>query len=331
MIDRAQSPNIVALTAEQKARLIYNEARSEMSGRLWRAALGSAAGRENESAPPVPWRDSVAPMGSDQSLGLDRLLALLEPNAPAGEASATGTALPSLETDRQDPVAPTDALSDATSASLAMQSGPNARYGGMLDAAAARSGIPATALAAIVDAEAAKGPGGSWQPYSRNPRSSAAGLGQFLSKSWEGEAERSGTWLNAAAQASSWLDGRGQVRTESRGALLALRYDPRASIEAIADYASANLKALRGSGVRIGTDVSDVAKAAYLGHHLGVGDARRFLAGGLDPERARQLLNAQVGGSDAQRRITQAGGAVAAHRTWLLDYVGRHVRPDRFA
>jgi hypothetical protein len=83
--------------------------------------------------------------------------------------------------------------------------------------------------------------------------------------------------------------------------------------------------------VRIGDEVADVARAAYLGHHLGLGDARRFLAGGLEPDRARKLLGAQVGGTDAERRIAQAGSAVAAHRSWLLDYVGRHVRPDRFA
>jgi hypothetical protein len=51
----------------------------------------------------------------------------------------------------------------------------------------------------------------------------------------------------------------------------------------------------------------------------------------MDPERARRLLGAQVGGEDAERRIARAGSAVAAHRTWLLGYVERHVRPDRFA
>ncbi|EJL24658.1 hypothetical protein [Novosphingobium sp. AP12] len=319
MIDGAQPTGLAAtnLTPEQKARLIYSEARSELSGRLWRAALGDADGDAREQPAQSGATGKAAP------LGLDALLALLDPKAHAAATDTTVAATSELPVSV--PVA-----NDAA-AVQAMQDGPNARYAGMLGSAAARTGVPAAALAAIVDAEAAKGAGGSWQPYSRNPRSSAAGLGQFLNRSWEGEAERAGTWLNTQAQANGWLDGKGRVKSESRGALLALRYDPRASIETVADYASANLEALRGSGVRISGEVSEVARAAYLGHHLGLGDARRFLAGGLEPDRARRLLGAQVGGANAERRITQAGGAVAAHRTWLLDYVGRHVRPDRFA
>jgi len=313
VIDGTRPSDLTAtnLSASQKARLIYDEARSEMSGRLWRAALGSA--EEQDRAQPA------APTGHSEPIGLDRLLAILDPES----AAALHTA-PAPEIAAAAPAAPSEAAQ-------AMQDGPNARYAGMLDAAAERTGLPASALAAIVDAEAAKGAGGTWQPYSRNPRSSAAGLGQFLNRTWEGEAERAGTWLNATAQANGWLDGKGQVRGESRGALLALRYDPRASIEAVADYASANVAALRGAGARIGEGTTEVAQAAYLGHHLGVGDARRFLAGGLSPDRARRLLGAQVGSAAAERRIAQAGGAVAAHRTWLLDYVGKHIRPERFA
>ena len=320
MIDGTPPSGLTAanLTPEQKARLIYSEARGELSGRLWRAALGDAD--ESETAGKFPGQ--AYPTAKAGLLGLDGLLALLEPKGQAVPAEAPAAATS----------AGPEALPETGDVAVqAMREGPNARYAGMLDAAAARTGVPAPALAAIVDAEAAKGAGGSWQPYSRNPRSSAAGLGQFLSGSWEGEAERSGTWLNATAQANGWLDGRGQVTSESRAALLALRYDPRASIETVADYARANIDALRGSGVQIGNDVPQVARAAYLGHHLGLGDARRFLAGGLEPDRARRLLGAQVGSAEAERRIAGAGGAVAAHRTWLLDYVGRHVRPDRFA
>ncbi|MFD1961440.1 hypothetical protein ACFSHP_24700 [Novosphingobium panipatense] len=90
------------------------------------------------------------------------------------------------------------------------------------------------------------------------------------------------------------------------------------------------MQSLRKAGVPIESGVADIARAAYLGHHLGFGDARRFLAGGLAPDRARKLLGAQVGAAAAERRIAQAGGAVAAHRTWLLGYVGEHIRPERF-
>ncbi|PNU02723.1 peptidoglycan-binding protein [Novosphingobium guangzhouense] len=326
MIDKAASSDLSAgslpasgLSASQKARLIYDTARSEMSGRLWRAALGSADEAEVRDGGPaaaVTGRNSIS---QSDPIGLDRLLAILDPQSRAAlDAAAV-------------PQAGAPAAIGSGEAVAAMGDGPNARYAGMLDAAAERTGLPASALAAIVDAEAARGSGGAWQPYSRNPRSSAAGLGQFLSGTWEGEAERAGTWLNAAAQGNGWLDARGQVKAENRGALLALRYDPRASIEAVADYASANVAALRRSGATIGAGTTEVAQAAYLGHHLGLGDAKRFLAGGLSPDRARKLLGAQVGSAAAERRIAQAGSAVAAHRSWLMDYVGTHVRPERFA
>ena len=73
-----------------------------------------------------------------------------------------------------------------------------------------------------------------------------------------------------------------------------------------------------------------VSGMIYLGHHLGRRDAIRFLRGGLVPERARKLLNAQIGTGSASRRIAEAGNAAAAHRVWLLDYVGRNIRPERF-
>lgn len=318
MIEGTRAGDISAaanLSAPEKARLIYDEARHEMSSRLWNAALGSVADEDGTAGDGSA--KSALGLTSGGPLGLDRLLAILSPDPTV---PLDPSAMPQM--------AP---ASSGNEALTALSDGPNARYAGMLDAAASRTGIPASAIAAIVDAEAAKGAGGTWQPYSRNPRSSAAGLGQFLSGTWESEAERGGSWLNQKAQGMGWLDGRGQVRADSRAALMALRYDPRASIEAVADYASANVKALRKAGAVVGEGTAEVAQAAYLGHHLGLGDARRFLAGGLSPERARTLLGAQVGSAAAARRIARAGSAVAAHRAWLLDYVGQHVRPDRFA
>jgi hypothetical protein len=333
----AQAGNLQGLTPAQKAQLIYTQARSELSGRLWRAALG---GEDEKQA------GGLVDKRSDP-LGLDGLLALLDERtkAASGQPVAPEQSFPRPQANpsctsqegvwerfarQQGNEGSGENPRDGSAGALSMQGGPNARYAGILGSAASRTGIPAVALATIVNAEAAKGSDGRWLPYSRNPRSSAAGIGQFLNKTWEGQAEREGTWLHAFAQANGWLNARGHVRGESRGALLALRYDPQASIETIADYARTNLDSLRGSGVRIGGGVVEQAQAAYLGHHLGLGDAVRFLKGGLSPERARTLLNAQVGSASANRRIEMAGSAVAAHRSWLLDYVGRNIRPDRF-
>jgi hypothetical protein len=209
--------------------------------------------------------------------------------------------------------------------------GANAPHRAALLAASARTGLPAAALTAIVDAEAGKAPDGSWNLLSRNARSSAAGLGQFLSGTWIGMAQQPGTWLHRQAAAAGWLDDNGKVRGVSRTELLALRYDATASLETVADYASTNIARLKNSGIVIGEDVRAVADAAYIGHHLGAGDALRFYRGTIDDGRARQLLRAQVGNENAARRIDGAGGATLAHRNWLTDYVQRNVRPDRYA
>ena len=316
------------LNAAQKAEVIYTHARSELTNRLWRAALGS-----DDDGAKAPANDRTLP------LSLESLLSLLEEPADAAppRPAQAQVPAPAPERSRESPDVPVrwegqGAPGDGSAGARGY--GPNAAYVGTLRAAAARTGLPVSALATIVHAEAAKGPDGRWLPYSRNPRSSAAGLGQFLSGTWRGEAEREGTWLNNVAQQQGWLNDRGKVKGEHRAALLALRYEPEAAIQATADYAKANLDSLRRAGVAVGEGAKPaaqaVAQAAYLGHHLGRGDAIRFLQGGLDPDRARTLLNAQIGAANASRRIAASGSAVTAHRTWLLDYIGRNIRPERF-
>jgi hypothetical protein len=209
--------------------------------------------------------------------------------------------------------------------------GANARYETVIADCARRTGVPAQAIASIIDAEAAKHRDGSWNTMSRNPRSSAAGLGQFLSGTWAGMAETKGTWLNQVAQQNGWLDERGKVRGEARSTVLSLRYNPEASIRTIADFAKSNLDRLERNGVPARESVTTIARAAYLSHQLGSGDAMRFLKGQIDPDRARMLLHAQVGTAAAEQRIAAAGDASRAHRDWLLSYIDRHVQPERFA
>ncbi|WP_395328409.1 peptidoglycan-binding protein [Novosphingobium sp. BL-8H] len=334
----SQATQMRGLDAAQKARVIYTQARSEMSDRLWRAALGDGS----SDADP----ETGNARGTDRHglpFSLEALIGMLEGDKSAASPLA-GMAHPHGQGDmtsdggdgkRRDGSgwgsgSGDDGAAESTG-TLSLGNGPNARYAPMLGAAASRTGLPAPVLATIVHAEAAKDGEGRWMPYSRNPRSSAAGLGQFLSGTWEGEAEREGTWLNATARANGWLDDRGHVRGDARAELLSLRYDPQAAIETTADYARANLDGLRRAGVRIGEGVEDLAKTAYIGHHLGRGDAVKFLTGSLDPARARRLLDAQIGSAQANRRIEAAGSAVAAHRSWLMDYVGRTIKPAVFA
>lgn len=316
--------DLTRLAPAEKAALIYAQAQSDVSARLWRAALGSDDNTERDSS-----ASSQCP-----EFNLDSLLALLMPKADASPASVPEPVVarpgPTAAPIAESAVAPTAAIV-SSQAGAVTGLGPNARYRGVLDNAAARTGIPVAALAAIVDAEAGKDCNGVWNTTSRNPRSSAAGLGQFLGGTWQGEAERAGTWLHDVAAKQGWLGNDGRVLPAARSALLALRYDATASINATADYALRSVAQLKRAGITIGNDVVTVARAAYLGHHLGTGDAIRFLKGGLDPSRAKVLLDAQIGTASANQRIAQSGDAAAAHRTWLLGFIDRHITPARFS
>ncbi len=293
-----------ALLPAQRADLIYRAARAEIDGRLWQAALGQVD---------RPARESLRAPGGAGPLSLDMLIeALGAEDRLAPRLTATPPLLPA-------PASPAGLLT----------LGPNATFAPLLERAAARTGLDPAMLAAIVDAEAGRGRDGRWDPASRNPRSSATGLGQFLDSTWLGEARRPGSWLHAAASARGLLGSDGHPRAGARQTLLALRTDPTAAIEAIADHAAANLARLRNSGVRADTP-ADEARAAYLAHHLGLGDALRFLGSGLAEQRAGQLLAAQVGTVAADRRIASAGSATDAHRDWLMAYVDRRIRPARF-
>ena len=312
---------LAALAPQQRAALIYGAARAAAADRLWQAALGTPDDEGKDDARSFPGFPRLP--SSRASSPLEDLLTQLavdgaaRPAGPVALASAAPTAIPAAK------------FAEAGGAVSGL--GANARYGAALTDAATRTGIPAPALAAIVDAEAAKGRDGSWQTLSRNPRSSAAGLGQFLSRTWEGLAETPGTWLNGHARANGWLDGGGRVTAASRAAVLSLRYDPDASINSIADYARRNLDGLKHAGVTQERDLEGTARLAYLGHHLGLGDTIRFVRDGTLAEgRARTLLTAQVGAQRSDRRIAVTGSAAAAHRDWLLEYLDRKIDVTRF-
>lgn len=323
--------SVANLSAPEKAQLIYEQARSDMAGRLWRAALG------------VEEPSAMADGGvKDGPKSLNLLLALLDergtapmPQAPLAPPKSAPQAVDADEQRRRSHQQQTavEPVEDAEAAPVSggRGYGPNAGYAGYLEAAGRRTGLPAAALATIVHAEAAKDRDGRWLPYSRNPRSSAAGLGQFLSSTWIGEAARQGTWLNQVAEQQGWLGKNGKVKGEHRSALLSLRYNPEAAIQATADYAADNLAALRKAGAVIEGGAQGIAKAAYLGHHLGRGDAIRFLKGGLDADRAKILLKAQIGDAAASRQIAAAGNAAVAHRNWLSSYINKNIQTGRFS
>ncbi|WP_234028764.1 peptidoglycan-binding protein [Pseudoblastomonas halimionae] len=307
-----------------------------MTDRLWQAAIGNAQDKHAGAEAPCRHAAMLMPMGVGGLLGTGRQSPALPPVADLLPVTPESVS-PAIRVD-----APAGPVVDRSVGSLTRLGsetgigalstlGPNAGHAATLQAAAERSGLPASTLAAIVDAEAAKRPDGSWNLRSRNPRSSAAGLGQFLSGTWIGMAQTAGTWLHDVARQKGWIDQNGRVASSARGSLLALRYDATASINSIADYARSNIATIRKAGIRTGDNPDALAKIAYLGHHLGPGDAIRYLKGGLADGRASRLLKAQIGAAPALERIARIGDASAAHRDWLDTYIARKIRPDRFA
>jgi hypothetical protein len=294
---------------EARARAIYAEAQSQITSRLWQAAIGDSGVTSAVSdAPPL-------------ARGFEALLTRFDRSsvsvsAPAAQPAVAHSTRP-VPSDDPEP-GEIDGL------------GANERHRGALEKASARSGIPAASLASIIDAEAAKGAGGRWNVYSRNPRSSAAGLGQFISGTWVGMAEQGGTFLHTVAKRNGWLCASGKLLPEARSKVLALRYDAEASIQTIADYSRCNLDTLKKCGITVGNSVEEISKTAYLAHYMGPRDAAKFLRGQLDSGRARTLLAAQVGSAKAGRDIAAAGNAADAHRMWLASHVSRNVRPTRY-
>ncbi len=132
------------------------------------------------------------------------------------------------------------------------------------------------------------------------------------------------------ARARGWIGADGRIAAGSRSALLALRYDPGAAINALADYTRQNLDGLQHRGFAIGGSVEAVTQLAYAAHHLGLADACRFLRGGLSEAHAGKLLRAQIGEAQANQRIATAGAAGQAHRAWMLGHIGRNLRLDQF-
>lgn len=282
-----------------RARSIHEQTMSAPLLRLWRAALGHSREPDTDFRLVLPRMEVKSPIQA----------------APVAEAA---------------PPAKPDKLGDAAGATSSLNLGVNRGHAAAIESAAGRTGIPAAALAAIVDAEAARNKDGAWNPASRNPRSSAAGLTQFLSSSWISEAERAGTYLNRLARGNQWLNSAGQVRIEARRSLLSLRLDATTAIEAAADYAKHNLALLERAGIKVGSNAGRLARLAYLAHHLGSGDAVRFLSGGLNAARAATLLAAQVGEKAALRQVQAVGDAVAAHRGWLERFVSDKISIDKF-
>jgi hypothetical protein len=194
--------------------------------------------------------------------------------------------------------------------------------------------IDAAALAALIDAEAAKVKSGptkdQWDPKSFNPDSEAAGLTQFLGSTWLGHARNSTTLLNKVAKEKGLVTALDGVVGTREAELLKLRFDPELSIVSAAEFGVNNLQALDNAGLLpdgIGDD--EKARFMYLAHHEGAAGARAFLKNQNSGDLGK--FAKQVGAERAAALTAAAGGDVArAYRGWLNEYMDEHIRPAKF-
>lgn len=223
-------------------------------------------------------------------------------------------------------------LTPPPAAEAPLDLGDNDEYKDDILAASERTGIDPAALAAMIDAEAAK-KDGVWDKDSKATGSSAAGLTQFLKGTWNQQAVKAGTYLNEKAVEQGLVeqtdDGFKIVKGKEQE-LLDLRNDARTSIITGAEYGKDNLDALDRAGlVPEGASDDEKAKLMYLAHHEGASGAKALLNGTLDDDRAKTLLEANVGETRAEK-LTENETASEAYKTWLNSYIDRKIQPDKF-
>jgi hypothetical protein len=212
--------------------------------------------------------------------------------------------------------------------------GINEAYRSEVEAAQERTGIDGSAIAALIDAEAAKigsGPNkGIWKKDSYNESSGAAGLTQFLASTWSGHAQNPSHLLNSRGKELGFINSSNGIISGRKDDLLKLRFDPLLAIMSAAEFGVENLKRLSIAGV-LPNDLTDDTRARYmyLGHHEGPGGAVGFLNGNKTYTRAN--LVKQVGGTLADKYIAKAGGNTsAAYRLWLNAYMDEKIVPAKF-
>lgn len=201
--------------------------------------------------------------------------------------------------------------------------GVNERYREALLLAERRTGINAAALAALINAEASRDRSGRWVADSYNQRSHAAGLTQFLPRTWTDRATTAGTYLKELAVERGYVrreSGGGGFTVVNREALLELRNDPTASIVSAAEYGRDNLRSLERYGV-LPANMTDDDRARYMyyAHHEGMAGAVRLLTDsrGITEDAARRALTLGLNSrTAAATRARQHGSYAAAFGAW---------------
>lgn len=123
-----------------------------------------------------------------------------------------------------------------------------------------------------------------------------------------------------------YITGRATSSDANLQKLLDLRFTAEYAINAAVDYGLQNIEGLKSSKFKVDTlKDSEKAKLVYLTHHLGLDDAKKFIRDTMTDNRAKYLLQQQVGEDNAETRADKAGNYLKAHRDWLLGFIDKKI------
>ncbi|HEV2610918.1 MAG TPA: peptidoglycan DD-metalloendopeptidase family protein [Noviherbaspirillum sp.] len=239
------------------------------------------------------------PLLPDRSVGNEIRKDTPQPKAPA----APGKRLPPvpaqpvvLQTRTSDGLPATINAPLFASENLYLKMG-NEKFRQALIESAKRYGFTPHALAAIINAEAAKTKDGTWIETSAAAGSSARGLGQFLPAAWFEYIAKDGTLGNKealkkirttrlfAANKSLYKEEnkkRIEIDGSTKTSILEWRDNGAYSIDAIASYAEDNLNYLSKKGINAkALPPDEKLKIAYIMHHEGPTGGALYLRGKL--------------------------------------------------
>lgn len=201
----------------------------------------------------------------------------------------------------------------------------NERYRAMIIAAGQKYNLTPQSIAALIDAEAARGKDGGWREDSNESSpDKAQGLAQFFRAAW----------TDVFNMQTSLLCQ--DCKTMSKEQWMKKRLEAKYAIDGAAAYACLNL---RNFASATGFDVEglapeDKAKVAYLVHHEGLMGARKLVQGLPEPytnEKALARLQTQLGPSaDASRYAKQYKDNIEAYKGWLFDYIDKKINVQHF-
>lgn len=136
--------------------------------------------------------------------------------------------------------------------------------------------------------------------------------------------------LERVLSAKPYLTGRRKASDPNLQQLLDLRYDPEYSIRTGVDYGIENMAIAKKSFNIDMLNDGEKAKIMYLYHHLGAGDAPKFIKKEFTPEHAKYILICQVGEDKAAEWVAaNKGDYIAGHRDWLTEFIDTNIKTSK--